>query len=122
MHGYELMGELTTRMGRSYRASPGSIYPAIQALEDEGLIVGRYEDDRRIYELTSDGVDAMAARIDRLAALEARLGVIFASGIEAALGRFIERVRKAADAAGAEEIEAALERAAAEIEAMGGRQ
>lgn len=121
MHGYELMGELTTRMGRSYRASPGSIYPAIQALEDEGLVEGRDDDDRRIYELTRAGVETLARRVDRLAALEARLGVRFASGIDAALGRFVERVRSAAREVDGDAIERVLDRAASEVEAIGRR-
>lgn len=121
MHGYELMGELTARMGRSYRASPGSIYPAIQALEDEGLIAGSEQDDRRVYELTKDGVKALSARIDRLAALEARLGVRFASGIEASLGRFIECVRSASERADQAAIEDVLDRAAEELRMIGGR-
>ena len=119
MHGYELMGELSTRMGRAYRASPGSIYPAIQALEEEGLVEGRDDDERRVYELTRAGVETLARRVDRLAALEARLGVRFASGIDAALGRFVERVRTAARNADAAEIEQALERAATEVESIG---
>lgn len=121
MHGYELMAELSSRMGRAYRASPGSIYPAIQALEGEGLIAGRDEADRRVYELTGEGVKALAARMDRLSALEARLGARFASGIDAAVARFVERVRAAADGADQSLIEAALERAADEIEEIAGR-
>ncbi len=121
MHGYELMGELSTRMGRSYRASPGSIYPAIQSLEDEGLIEGRDDDDRRVYELTRAGVETLARRVDRLAALEARLGVRFASGIDAALGQFIERVRAAAKSVDSGAIEKVLDKAASEVEAIGRR-
>ena len=121
MHGYDLMGELTARMGRSYRASPGSIYPAIQSLEDEGLIAGREEDDRRVFELTKAGITALTARVDRLAALEARLGVRFASGIDAALGRFIECVRSVAERADQGAIEAVLDRATEELRTMGGR-
>ena len=118
MHGYELMGELTARMGRAYRASPGSIYPAIQALEDEGLVSGRVDEDRRVYELTASGVRALAARVERLAALETRLGVKFASGIDAAVGRFLERVRMAAEGADHADVERVLDRAAEEIESL----
>lgn len=121
MHGYELMGELSTRMGRAYRASPGSIYPAIQSLEEEGLVEGRDDDDRRVYELTRAGVEMLARRVDRLAALEARLGVRFASGIDAALGQFIERVRTAARNADSGAIEEVLDKAASEVEAIGRR-
>src|SRR5437868_14231945 len=36
-HGYELMGRLEERSGGRWRPSPGSVYPTLQALEDEGL-------------------------------------------------------------------------------------
>lgn len=121
MHGYELMGELSTRMGRAYRASPGSIYPAIQSLEEEGLVAGHDDDDRRVYELTAAGVEALARRVDRLVALEARLGVRFAAGIDAALGRFVERVRVASERVDNDLVEAVLDRTASEIEALKGK-
>src|SRR5215472_16898678 len=38
-HGYELMKELETKSGRVYKASAGAIYPALQQLEDEGLVI-----------------------------------------------------------------------------------
>jgi DNA-binding PadR family transcriptional regulator len=118
MHGYELMGELARRI-RRYRPSPGSIYPAIQALESEGLIVARDEGDRRIYELTADGNAALTRRADRLAGLEARLGVRFADGLEATLARFTERVKSVATGVDPGRIEEVLHRAASEIETLG---
>ena len=38
-HGYELMKLLQERSGGVYRASAGTIYPTLQQLEDEGLVV-----------------------------------------------------------------------------------
>src|SRR5688500_7319047 len=38
MHGYEMIQELETRTGGIWRPSPGSVYPTLQLLEDEGLI------------------------------------------------------------------------------------
>src|SRR5689334_16951789 len=38
MHGYEMIQELESRTGGIWRPSPGSIYPTLQLLEDEGLI------------------------------------------------------------------------------------
>src|SRR5688572_8458328 len=81
MHGYELMGELGRRV-RRYKPSPGSIYPAMQALEGEGLISASEDDDRRVYALTPDGRRALVKRGDRLAALESRLGVRLSLGLE----------------------------------------
>src|SRR5687768_10091665 len=37
MHGYEMITELESRTGGVWRPSPGSIYPTLQLLEDEGL-------------------------------------------------------------------------------------
>ena len=38
MHGYEMIQEIDSRTGGAWRPSPGSIYPTLQLLEDEGLI------------------------------------------------------------------------------------
>jgi DNA-binding PadR family transcriptional regulator len=118
MHGYELMGELARRI-RRYRPSPGSIYPAMQSLENEGLIVARDDGDRRIFELTPEGVVALSRRSDRLAVLEARLGVRFADGLDASLARFAQRVRSAGAHVDVARVEEILGRAASEIESMG---
>lgn len=118
MHGYELMAELSTRMGRKYRASPGSIYPAVQALEAEGLISGTDEADKRIYALTDEGTKALTDRGHRLAALEARLGVRFTNGVEPDLARFAERVRAVAPRMDEHVLSNAIDVAASEIERM----
>lgn len=57
MHGYELIGELEERTGGRWRPSPGSVYPTLAQLEDEGLvctIIGEADDKKR-YELTAAG-------------------------------------------------------------------
>lgn len=58
MHGYEMIQELDSRTGGAWRPSPGSIYPTLQLLEDEGLIAGSTEDSgggRRRFALTETG-------------------------------------------------------------------
>ena len=54
-HGYQLMKEMKERSGGTYQASAGSIYPTLQQLEDEGLIVSKREGGRRVYRLTPPG-------------------------------------------------------------------
>jgi DNA-binding PadR family transcriptional regulator len=94
MHGYELMSELANRMGRRYKPSPGSIYPAIASLEADGLIKGRSEGDRRIYVITQAGVQALQRRAEQLAKLEDDLGARFAAdGADVALARFVAQAR-----------------------------
>jgi DNA-binding PadR family transcriptional regulator len=55
MHGYEMIQELDARTGGAWRPSPGSIYPTLQLLEDEGLIVSEVSGGRRRYTLTDAG-------------------------------------------------------------------
>src|SRR5213594_2821804 len=46
-HGYEVMKELEERMHGCYYPSPGTVYPTLQWLEDEGLVTARDVDARR---------------------------------------------------------------------------
>jgi DNA-binding PadR family transcriptional regulator len=55
MHGYEMIGELESRTGGIWRPSPGSIYPTLQLLEDEGLIVVETDDGRKRFALSEAG-------------------------------------------------------------------
>jgi DNA-binding PadR family transcriptional regulator len=54
-HGYELMKELETKSGGIYKASAGAIYPALQQLEDEGLVTSDQPTGKRTYSLTDEG-------------------------------------------------------------------
>lgn len=68
-HGYELMKELESRSGGTYRASAGTIYPTLQQLEDEGLVTSSREDGKRVYRLTEAGegiVDEEADGVRRI--------------------------------------------------------
>jgi DNA-binding PadR family transcriptional regulator len=55
MHGYEMIQELEERTGGMWRPSPGSIYPTLQLMEDEGLIVSEQDQGKRRYTLTDEG-------------------------------------------------------------------
>ncbi|NUT37644.1 MAG: helix-turn-helix transcriptional regulator [Hamadaea sp.] len=65
MHGYEMISELETRTGGVWRPSPGSIYPTLQLLEDEGLIEAVQQEGRKSYTLTEAGRAAAEADADR---------------------------------------------------------
>ena len=54
-NGYQLMQELEERSGGVWRPSPGSIYPALSQLEDEGLVRSDESAGRRAFELTDAG-------------------------------------------------------------------
>ena len=56
MHGYQIMSELSERSGGVWRPSPGSVYPTLQVLQDEGLVSSaESEGGRRTFALTDDG-------------------------------------------------------------------
>ena len=56
MHGYEMIHEISDRSGGLWRPSPGSVYPTLQLLVDEGLIAGtESEGSKRLFELTEEG-------------------------------------------------------------------
>jgi predicted O-methyltransferase YrrM/DNA-binding PadR family transcriptional regulator len=55
MHGYQMLRLMEERSGGRWKPSPGSLYPALQALEDEGLLLSADREGRRTYELTEAG-------------------------------------------------------------------
>ncbi|MBQ0830655.1 PadR family transcriptional regulator [Streptomyces tagetis] len=55
MHGYEMIQEIAERSGGAWKPSPGSVYPTLQLLEDEGLIVSASEGGKKLFSLTETG-------------------------------------------------------------------
>ena len=54
-HGYQLIQEIGDKTGGVWTPSPGSIYPALQQLEDEGLLAFERVDGRKTATLTDEG-------------------------------------------------------------------
>ncbi len=65
MHGYQIIQELGERSGGVWTPSPGSVYPTLSALEDEGLVVADQAEGKRVFQLTESGRAAVAASADR---------------------------------------------------------
>ncbi len=75
MHGYQIMRELAERSGGVWRPSPGSVYPTLQQLEDEGLVTAQAtEAGKRVYELTDAGREQVKASAGSAAPWEAAAG------------------------------------------------
>ena len=55
LNGYQIMQEIEKRSDGLWKPSPGSVYPALAQLEDEGLVRTQDVDDRRAYALTDAG-------------------------------------------------------------------
>jgi DNA-binding PadR family transcriptional regulator len=64
-HGYDLIRELEERSGGMWQPSPGSVYPTLQMLEDQGLVTGEESDGKRVYSITDAGRQDLAERRER---------------------------------------------------------
>ncbi|GAB3995420.1 PadR family transcriptional regulator [Nocardioides marmoraquaticus] len=68
VNGYQVIQQIAERTGGQWKPSPGSVYPTIQQLEDEGLV----EDaptGRKALQLTAEGRDHVRDHADEMAAL-----------------------------------------------------
>ena len=64
------MQAIEARSGGRWRPSPGSVYPALAQLEDEGLIRATERDGTKLFEITDAGRAALGERGERSAPWE----------------------------------------------------
>jgi DNA-binding PadR family transcriptional regulator len=67
-NGYQIIQEIAERSNHYWRPSSGSVYPALQQLEDEGLIRADVQEGRRVYSLTDSGREYVEAHKEDLQA------------------------------------------------------
>src|SRR3954465_14156987 len=67
-NGYQLIQEIAERSGGVWRPSPRAVYPALQQLEDEGLVRAEESDGKRSFRLTPEGEAYVEEHRERLAA------------------------------------------------------
>jgi DNA-binding PadR family transcriptional regulator len=91
MHGYQIIHEIEERSGGSWKPSPGSVYPTLQLLADEGLIRAEEAGGRKTYSLTEEGREVADAESERSAPWETtgardsgRMSALPKAGIELA--------------------------------------
>src|SRR5881392_3211896 len=128
-HGYEVMKELEERMHGFYSPSPGTVYPTLQWLEDEGLVVAKDVDGKKVYEITEAGskfldehrdmVDDIFDRVRE--AVDRTLGGAMGD-VNRSLGRLVKAVYragwKARDEATRQRLVAILDRVVSEVEGV----
>jgi DNA-binding PadR family transcriptional regulator len=91
MHGYQILREIEDRSNGAWKPSPGSVYPTLQLLTDEGLISAQESDGRKTYSLTEAGQAVVDADGEKSAPWEApgardtsRTGALPKAGIDLA--------------------------------------
>jgi DNA-binding PadR family transcriptional regulator len=67
-NGYQLIHEIAQRSGGIWQPSPGSVYPALQLLQDEGLVQAEETEGRRVFCLSEAGRTYVEERREELAA------------------------------------------------------
>lgn len=79
-HGYELIKAIEDMVGGAYSPSPGTIYPALTLLEEQGLIaVGASEGAKKLYAITEEGERHLAQNRPVLDTLLTRLAQVGAA-------------------------------------------
>lgn len=61
-NGYQLMQAIEERTDGAWRPSPGSVYPTLQQLEDEGLVTTAEREGQRVFAITDAGRVRVAER------------------------------------------------------------
>jgi DNA-binding PadR family transcriptional regulator len=72
MHGYQIIHEIEERSDGAWKPSPGSVYPTLQLLADEGFIAAEESNGRKTYSLTDEGRRVADAAADNAAPWEAQ--------------------------------------------------
>ena len=67
-NGYQVIQQIAERTDGAWKPSPGSVYPTLQQLEDEGLVRLEQADGRRLFHLTEEGRTYVEEHADELAA------------------------------------------------------
>lgn len=70
MHGYQIIHEIEERSNGAWKPSPGSVYPTLQLLADEGFILAEESNGRKTYSLTDEGRQVADATADQPAPWE----------------------------------------------------
>lgn len=127
-HGYEVMKELEDRF-EGYSPSPGTVYPTLQWLEDEGLVSAQDVAGKKVYEITDAGRafldehrDVVEDIFERVRdAVDQALGGAMGE-VNDAVGRLMKTTYRTAwrsrDDAVRRKVADALRRAATEIESL----
>jgi DNA-binding PadR family transcriptional regulator len=129
MHGYEVMQRLEEESGGFYSASPGSVYPVLQMLEDQGYVRGEERDGKKVYGITESGKSFLHEHRDRVEDVTDRvedfasvfggrgMGDLTRTFVRLAQLSFDRAMEAAGDPAAVSSLKEVLERAAGDIEA-----
>lgn len=123
MHGYQIIHEIEERSGGAWKPSPGSVYPTLQLLVDEGLLESKETKGRRTYSLTPAGAEVATAEAESPAPWETGFdrptgprGALALSGMK--LAKAAAEVARAGSTSQMEEASALLDEVAKKLSSI----
>ncbi len=93
-HGYDIIRALEDRFHGLYSPSPGSVYPTLQLLEDQGFVTSRQEEGKRVYTITDAGRAFLSDRSDTMNDLRARMAEGWGGRITPELRDLMDEMRQ----------------------------
>ncbi|MFN8513240.1 MAG: PadR family transcriptional regulator [Chloroflexia bacterium] len=93
-HGYDVIRALEERLGGFYNPSPGSVYPTLQLLEDQGYLTSNQLDGKRVYAITDDGRKFLGERAEVIEGLKARMDARRGFGQQPEAGELFGEMRQ----------------------------
>lgn len=110
MHGYQVIQELTERSGGTWTPSAGSVYPALQLLADEGLVIAEEVGGKKVFRLTEAGLVAAGEAAEQPAPwAESAQQWPASNGYHEAVGKLMRAVFQVGKAGSADQVKAGVE-------------
>lgn len=93
-HGYDVIRALEERFHGFYTPSPGSVYPTLQLLEDQGYVTSSERDGKRVYTITDEGRAFLKERADTVEDVRSRMAAGWGGKVSPELRGLIDEVRQ----------------------------
>jgi DNA-binding PadR family transcriptional regulator len=95
-HGYDIIRAIEERFHGFYSPSPGSVYPTLQLLEDQGYVTSSERDGKRVYAITDEGRAFLKERADTVDDVRARMAEAWDQKVGPEMRDLIDEVRHVA--------------------------
>jgi DNA-binding PadR family transcriptional regulator len=109
MHGYQIIQELSARSDGAWTPSPGSVYPTLQLLADEGLVTSEEAAGKKVFSLTAAGTAAVAKVADQPAPWEEAAQSSGTAGYREAVSKLMPVFMQIGKGGSPEQLTAAIE-------------
>lgn len=93
-HGYDVIRALEERFHGFYSPSPGSVYPTLQLLEDQGYVTSSEQEGKRVYAITEEGRRFLAEQASTVDDVRARMAAGWGTKVSPEMRELAQEVRQ----------------------------